>query len=118
MILRESRNLRSFISRLMFGIYFFALFFSSFHSHESPRIFADSNFKKQEKSIQKSDLNEKSGDCLACHFLATGNTLLPDDFTFITLNHTSETLQSFAVQDKIWSQTKFNFQLRGPPVHS
>lgn len=118
MILRESRNLRSFISRLMFGIYFFALFFSSFHSHESPRVFAHFNIKKHENSIQKTDAKEKASDCLACHFLATGHTLLPDNFTFITLKHSVETQQIFTVQEKIWSQTKFTFQLRGPPAHS
>jgi len=74
--------------------------------------------KKTENAISKTDAKEKAGDCLACHFLATGNTLLPDEFSFTLIKHTHEVEQVFAVQEKIWSQTKFSFQLRGPPAIS
>ena len=117
MVFKESRQLKSFISKLMLGIYFFALFSSSFHSHESSD-FKHFNLKKTENSISKTDAKEKAGDCLACHFLATGNTLLPDEFSFTLIKHTHEVEQVFAVQEKIWSQTKFSFQLRGPPAIS
>lgn len=117
MIFKESRQLKSFISKLMFGIYFFALFSSSFHNHDSGD-FKHFNFKKTENSISKSEAKEKAGDCLACHFLATGNILLPDEFSFTLIKHTHEAEQVFAVQEKIWSQTKFTFQLRGPPAIS
>lgn len=114
MIFKESRPLKSFISKLMLGIYFFALFSSSFHSHESSD-FKHFNLKKTENSISKTDAKEKAGDCLACHFLATANTLVPEEFSFTLIQHTHEVEQIFAVQEKIWSQTKFSFQLRGPP---
>ncbi|AZA62527.1 hypothetical protein [Chryseobacterium indoltheticum] len=117
MISKKSRQLKNFISKLMLGIYFFALFSSSFHSHESAD-FKHFNLKKTENSISKTDAKEKAGDCLACHFLATGNTLLPDEFSFTLIKHTHEVEQVFAVQEKIWSQTKFSFQLRGPPAIS
>lgn len=117
MVFKESRQLKNFISKLMLGIYFFALFSSSFHSHESSD-FKHFNLKKTENSISKTDAKEKAGDCLACHFLATGNTLLPDEFSFTLIKHTHEVEQVFAVQEKIWSQTKFSFQLRGPPAIS
>lgn len=117
MIFKESRPLKSFISKLMLGIYFFALFSSSFHSHESSD-FKHFNLKKTENSISKTDAKEKAGDCLACHFLATANTLVPDEFSFTLIKHTHEVEQIFAVQEKIWSQTKFSFQLRGPPAIS
>ncbi|MDQ8143090.1 hypothetical protein [Chryseobacterium sp. CFS15] len=117
MISKKSRQLKNFISKLMLGIYFFALFSSSFHSHESAD-FKHFNLKKTENSISKTDEKEKAGDCLACHFLATGNTLLPDEFSFTLIKHTHEVEQVFAVQEKIWSQTKFSFQLRGPPAIS
>ena len=117
MISRKGRQLKNFISKLMLGIYFFALFSSSFHSHESAD-FKHFNLKKTENSISKTDAKEKAGDCLACHFLATGNTLLPDEFSFTLIKHTHEVEQVFAVQEKIWSQTKFSFQLRGPPAIS
>jgi len=118
MIFKESRQLKSFISKLMFGIYFFALFSSSFHSHESSDVFAGFHFKKSENSISKTEAKEKAGDCLACHFLATGNTVLPQEFSFNLIKHTHEAEQILAVQEKIWSQTKFTFQLRGPPAIS
>ncbi|MCM2553456.1 hypothetical protein NAL32_03530 [Chryseobacterium sp. Ch-15] len=101
----------------MLGIYFFALFSSSFHSHESSD-FKHFNLKKTENSISKTDAKEKAGDCLACHFLATANTLVPEEFSFTLIKHTHEVEQIFAVQEKIWSQTKFSFQLRGPPAIS
>lgn len=118
MIFKQSRQLKSFISKLMFGIYFFALFSSSFHSHDAADVFVGFHFKKSENTISKSDAKEKAGDCLACHFLATGNTLVPDEFSFTLIKHTHEAEQVFAVQEKIWSQTKFSFQLRGPPAIS
>lgn len=117
MVFKESRQLKNFISKLMLGIYFFALFSSSFHSHESSD-FKHFNLKKTENSISKTDAKEKAGDCLACHFLATGNTLLPDEFSFTLIKHTHEVEQVVVVQEKIWSQTKFSFQLRGPPAIS
>lgn len=100
----------------MFGIYFFALFSSSFHSHESSDVFAGFNFKKSENTISKTETKEKISDCLACHFLATGNTILPQEFSFTLIKHTQEEAQILAVQEKIWSQTKFTFGLRGPPA--
>lgn len=118
MIFKESRQLKSFISKLMFGIYFFALFSSSFHSHESADVFIGFNLKKSENNISKSDAKEKAGDCLACHFLATGNTLVPEEFSFAFKSYTQEVEQIIAVQERIWSQTKFTFQLRGPPTFS
>ncbi|WP_312075552.1 hypothetical protein [Chryseobacterium sp.] len=117
MIFKESRQLKSFISKLMIGIYFFALLSSGFHNHDSGD-FKHFNLKKTENSLSKTDAKEKSGDCLACHFLATGNTILPDEFSFTLIKHTHEAEQVFAVQEKIWSQTKFTFQLRGPPAIS
>ncbi|MCU7618028.1 hypothetical protein NZ698_12530 [Chryseobacterium sp. PBS4-4] len=118
MIFKESRNLKSFVSKLLFGIYFFALFSSSFHNHESSDVFIGFNLKKTENNISKSEAKEKAGDCLACHFLATGNTLVPEEFNFIFENYTQEVKQIITLQERIWSQTKYTFQLRGPPTIS
>jgi hypothetical protein len=118
MIFKESRNLKSFVSKLLFGIYFFALFSSSFHNHESSDVFIGFNLKKTENNISKSEAKEKAGDCLACHFLATGNTLVPEEFNFTFENYTQEVQQIIILQEKIWSQTKYSFQLRGPPTIS
>lgn len=118
MIFKESRNLKNFISKLLFGIYFLALFSQNFHSHSSEEVFKGFNFKKSENTIAKNVVKEKAADCLACHFLATAHTLVPEEFSFSFENYTHEVKQTIAVQEKIWSQTKFTFQLRGPPAIS
>ncbi|AZA90762.1 Uncharacterised protein [Chryseobacterium nakagawai] len=117
-MIKESRNLKVFISRLLFGVYFIALLSQSFHHHESVDYFKAFNFKKVENSVTKAITKEKAGDCLACHFLVTGHTLAPEEFSFSFEHYTHEVKQMIAIQEKIWSQTKFNFQLRGPPTIS
>lgn len=118
MIFKESRNLKNFISKLLFGIYFLALFSQNFHSHSSEDVFKSFSFTKSENTLAKNIAKEKAADCLACHFLATGHTLVPEEFSFSFENYTHEVKQIIAVQEKIWSQTKFTFQLRGPPAIS
>jgi hypothetical protein len=118
MIFRESRQFKSFISRLLFGIYFIALFFQSFHHHDSVGYFKNFNLKKTENTFSKNIAKEKAGDCLACHFLVTGHTLIPEEFSFTFENYTQEVKQAITIQERIWSQTKFTFQLRGPPAIS
>lgn len=117
-MIKESRNLKVFISRLLFGIYFIALLSQSFHHHDSIDYFKAFNLKKVENSLTKATPKEKAGDCLACHFLATGHTLAPEEFSFSFEHYTHEVKQIIAIQEKIWSQTKFTFQLRGPPAIS
>lgn len=68
--------------------------------------------------MAKSSGKEKAGDCLACHFLATGHTLVPEEYDFTFERYTQEVELIIAVQERIWSQTKFTFQLRGPPAIS
>lgn len=118
MIFKESRNLKNFISKLLFGIYFLAMFSQNFHNHSSEDVFQNFSFKKSENTITKNVAKEKAGDCLACHFLATGHTLVPEEFSFSFESYTHEVKQIITVQEKIWSQTKFTFQLRGPPAIS
>ena len=118
MIVKKSRNLKNFISKLLFGIYFIALFSQNFHNHGSEEVFKNFNFKKSENTISKNVAKEKAGDCLACHFLATGHTLVPEEFNFSFESYTHEVEQILAIQERIWSQSKFTFQLRGPPTIS
>lgn len=118
MIFKESRQLKSFISKLLFGIYFLALFSQSFHHHDSFDYFKAGNFKKSENTISKNVVEEKAGDCLACHFLANGHTLVPEEFSFTFEAYSHEVKQVIAIQERIWSQTQFTFQLRGPPAIS
>ncbi|WP_419870023.1 hypothetical protein [Chryseobacterium sp. CT-SW4] len=110
--------MRSYISKLLFGIYFIALFSQSFHHHDAVDYFKSFNLKKSEHSISKNVAVEKAGDCLACHFLATGNFLVPEEFHLSFEGYNHEVEQIFALQERIWSQTRFTFQLRGPPAIS
>lgn len=118
MVFKKSRTMKSFISRLLFGIYFFALFFQTFHEHGFSDTLKTFQIKKSDNSFTKTDAKEDKGDCLACHFVATGHTLVPEEFSFTLIKHTHEAEQTFALQEKIWYQTKFTFQLRGPPAIS
>lgn len=116
--MKKNKYLKTYLSRILLGVYFFALFFSSFHSHSSSDVFAGFHLKKSENTISENKTLEKGGDCLACHFHATGNSLVPEEFVFLCENYTHDVAQIFTVQEFIWSQTKFTFQLRGPPSFS
>ncbi|WP_379966219.1 hypothetical protein [Epilithonimonas sp. UC225_85] len=119
MLNRKNKSFQKIISVFFAGMYLFvALFSSQLHNHNGESFFRDSGFKKTEKTISSDISKSQSGDCLACHFLATGNSLVPEEFSFHFENHTHDTRQTFSVQEKIWSQTKFTFQLRGPPAIS
>jgi len=119
MLSRKNKVFRNFISVFFAGMYLFVTLFSSqLHNHSNESFFKDSGFKKTEKTISSDISKSQSGDCLACHFLATGNSLVPEQFSFHFENHTHDTQQTFSVQEKIWSATKFTFQLRGPPAIS
>ncbi|MEC3876660.1 hypothetical protein [Chryseobacterium salviniae] len=118
MVFKESRNLRNFISRLLFGIYFLALLSQNFHSHSSEDVFKNFSFHKSENALKKNVAKEHAADCLACHFLVAGNTLVPEEFGFSFENYSHEVKQIILIQEKIWSYTKFTFQLRGPPAIS
>lgn len=118
MIFKESRQFKNFISKLLFGIYFVALFSQSFHHHDSVDYFKSFQLKKTENTITKNIVKEKVGDCLACHFQVTGHTLVPEEFYFNFEGYGHEVKEIIALQEIIWSQTKFTFQLRGPPAIS
>jgi len=111
----RSRPLTGFIAKLMFVIYFFALFSQTFHEHDFSDTLKSLHLKKADNSISKSDEKMDKGDCLACHFLVTGNTLMPEEFSLATIHHSQEAELIITAQEKIWAQTKFSFQLRGPP---
>ena len=100
------------MSQFLLGIYLVALFSQAFHFHDALE------FSKDHSKTQKIDVakqNSSHEDCLACHFLATGHSLVPDEFSFHIQKNTQEDEQILSVQEKIWSQTKYSFQLRGPP---
>ncbi|MCG2794037.1 MAG: hypothetical protein L6262_10880 [Weeksellaceae bacterium] len=117
MINKKNRTFKTFISVFFAGMYVFvALFSSQFHHHNGESFFKNLGFKNTEKSISHDVSKSQSGDCLACHFLVTGHSLVPEEFSFQVENDAHSTKQTFSVQEKIWSATKLTFQLRGPPA--
>lgn len=119
MLNKKNKNFQKIISVFITAMYVFVVLFSSeLHNHKGESFFKDSGSKKTEKSITKAHSSNQSGDCLACHFLATGNSLVPEQFTFHFQNHTLESEQIISAQEKIWEQTKSTIQLRGPPALS
>ena len=119
MFIRENKIFRTVFSAFVAVSYLFVVLFSAeLHNHNTD-IFKDLSFKKSELKITKSTQDKQSsGDCLSCHFVAMGNSLLPEQFTFHFENYTQEVKTIISIQEKIWSQTKFTFQLRGPPAIS
>lgn len=117
MFIRENKIFRTVFSSFIAVSYLFVVLFSAeLHNHNTD-IFKDLSFKKSELKITKSTQDKQSsGDCLSCHFVAMGNSLLPEQFTFHFENYTREVRTMISVQEKIWSQTKFSFQLRRPPT--
>ena len=119
MLNKTNKQFQKIISVFFTAMYVFVVLFSSeLHNHKGESFYKDSGSKKTEKSITKELSSNQSGDCLACHFLATGNTLVPEQFTFHFENQTQETEQIISAQEKVWEQTKSTIQLRGPPALS
>ncbi len=114
----KKKQIRKFFSTFLLGVYFLALFSQSFHEHSFNQVFQNFNLKKTENNISKNISKEQSGDCLACHFLATGNAELPIVYDCSFAVYTQKVEQIISVQEKIWEQTKYTFQLRGPPENS
>ncbi len=119
MLNKANNQFKTFISVFFAAMYVVVVLFSSeLHNHKGQSFYKDSGSKKTEKSITKELSSNQSGDCLACHFLATGNSLVPEEFTFHFENHTQNAEQIISAQEKIWEQTKSTIQLRGPPALS
>ena len=107
---------KKFFSTFITALYLFvALFSQDFHSHENQFKFKNSDSEKVEKSVSTSNLESDSSNCLSCHFLYTGNTLIPQEFNLEFYIFESILPQIFEYQSQIlYSQTHTLF-LRGPP---
>ena len=105
---------RKYCAIVLMMVYAFAFFSQQFHHHEIG-ISSDKQISSKYKNL---DHENSKKDCLACHFLTTGHTILPDKFDFYFTALATETQLVFQQQEKIWSATKFSYQLRGPPLIS
>lgn len=102
---------RKYCAIVLMMVYAFAFLSQQFHHHD----FGVSNDKHSSSKYTNLDHKNSAKDCLACHFLTTGHTILPEKFDFAFIALATETKLVFQQQEKIWSATKFSYQLRGPP---
>jgi len=110
------KTLRNYFSALILGVYLFAALFSqNFHHHQST-VYQTSDGISAGNDFSKSYSVADGAGCLWCHFLYTGNSYLPEEFSF--------NFESFAgFSSEIFS---FDFEsvfllsdavfLRGPPL--
>ncbi|MBU4539493.1 MAG: hypothetical protein L6264_07790 [Weeksellaceae bacterium] len=113
----RNRTYRRFAAVLFTGVYLFvALFSQNFHNHGSGEVFKDFNFKKTEKTFSTGHLSINFTDCLSCHILHDGNSLLPEHFQFSALKNEDFRKQLFACEQRFATREFFDVQLRGPPV--
>lgn len=115
MMIKE--HLRSFLATVFTGFYLFvALFSQNFHNHGSGEVFKDYHFKKSEKTFSKSSFSTNFIDCLSCHLLHDGHTLIPDVFELSTTKLIDFRQQIFAYKQRFSSLEFLSIQLRGPPA--
>jgi len=93
------------------ALYLFVILFSQSFHHHSAYSFSADPVKKMYHSDTQSDLS----GCLSCHFLYTGNSLIPQDFTIDFTNvEFYEQLLSEVQLPYYFTQPQVLF-LRGPP---
>lgn len=98
------------------SIYLFVVLFSqNLHNHGSGLVLKDFHFKKIEKTFSTSTHSSEFTDCLSCHIIHDGNSLVPQDFSysFNNLKYAEQLLSE--VQLQYHSQNTSVLFLRGPP---
>lgn len=114
----RKRKIQKFLSTVFAVAYLFVTLFSqNFHQHESGAVFKDFNFKKSEKTISQNHSVENYSDCLSCHLLHAGNSLVPQDYQFSFFSKTDFLKQIFAYEQRFASCDHLFIQLRGPPAY-
>lgn len=112
----RTKNLQKYLSTFFSAVYLFvALFSQNFHQHESGFIFKDFHFKKSEKTFTSDYSVETATDCLSCHILHVGNSLVPEDFQFTFTQSEHFLNQRFAYQQRFANCEQLFISLRGPP---
>lgn len=96
---------------------FVALFSQNFHNHGSGEVFKDFNFKKSEKTYSPGHLSQEFTDCLSCHLLHDGHSLVSEDFQFKFVQPDDFQKEISAYTQRFSKLKFFSFQLRGPPAN-
>ena len=77
----------------------------------------DFNFKKSEKTYSKGHFAQEFSDCLSCHLLHDGHSLLPEDFQLAFIQTDDFQKEIFAYAQRFSKLEIRYFELRGPPSH-
>ena len=114
----REKKIRIGVAAFFAVVYLFVTLFSqNFHNHGSGAVFKDFNFKKSEKTISQNHSVENYTDCLTCHLLHTGNSLVPQDYQFSFFSKTDFLKQIFAYEQRFANCDHLFIQLRGPPAN-
>ena len=112
----KNKNTQTFLATLFTGVYLFVVLFSqNFHNHGSGEVFKDFNFKKSEKTYSKGHFAQEFSDCLSCHLLHDGHSLLPEDFQLAFIQTDDFQKEIFAYAQRFSRLEIRYFELRGPP---
>ena len=107
---------KTLFSALFLGVYLFvALFSQNFHEHGSNDYFKKFNFKKVEKSVSSSSVQEDLDHCLSCHFLQEGKIFFGRNFSYEFHYIEEFQKQNFAQKFSFYQTQRLHFYLRGPP---
>lgn len=112
----RDKTYRNFFSLLFMSIYLFVVLFSqNLHNHGSGLVLKDFHFQKSEKIFTQSAYSSQSTDCLSCHILHDGNSLVPQDFSYSFKNFKYAEQLLSEVQLSYYSAQPQVLFLRGPP---
>lgn len=114
----REKKFKNIFASFFGSVYLFvSLFSQNFHHHGSAEVFKDFHFKKSEKTFTSTTMAEAYSECLSCHILHAGNSLVPQDFQFSFVKSGAFQKQIFAYQQRFAKREFFYLQLRGPPVN-
>lgn len=114
----RKNKIQQIFAPIFAGVYLFVVLFSqSFHHHGSGAAFKDFNFKKSEKTFTSNPQLENYSECLSCHILHTGNSLVPEYFNFAVVPVSEFQRELFSFQQRFAKRDFFSYQLRGPPAN-
>lgn len=100
----------------LLAVYVFIAFFAvNLHHHKSGLEFRDFKFKKSHDTFSQDSATAEFTDCLSCHLLHDGKSLVPQEFQFSIFSAAYFQLQVSYYKAKFSTLQHALVQLRGPP---
>lgn len=112
----REKTWRTFFSTLFLGVYLFVALFSQNYHHHEISVFQKSELGNFDKSLSNSSFDADQSNCLSCHFLFTGNSLIPQEFNFEFQHFEVQQQEIFANAQHHFVSTSYFIFLRGPPL--